>query len=238
MSTTKESVGQEPVSSKTVQQLTVAPVSQDEPVVTTDAPASDLVPLPMQETLSGVTDPETNKEIAASVPTPSTSDVSPAQMRTRARKASSSSISVNLSPSNSFKLTRSPLPPALTHKASFMPSSLSLRTPTTALSRINAGTADEPGFDFDPSPKSKPVVEETSFRLNPLQLEIRTTPAAGRGVFATEDIPTAGTVVEESPVLVLTKKEWDDGLLNNGVLGGYGFNWTEGGMGVGLGIGE
>lgn len=174
-----------------------------------------------------------------------------------------------------------------------MPSSLSLRTPTTALSRINAGSADEQGFDFgvQPKAKSKPAEEtlaeeqfedepakeesadegiakeesakeepadkeiakeqpvneepaevdsaeeEPAFRLNPLELEIRSTRAAGRGVFATQDIP-ARTIVEESPVLVLTKKEWDDGHLNDGVLGGYGFNWTAGGMGVGLGIGE
>lgn len=132
-----------------------------------------------------------------------------------------------------------------------------MRTPTTALSRINVGSADEPGFDFDVKPKPKAVdqVEEESpqlseetadarrtgaseaFRLNPLSLEIQTTPSAGRGVFATSDIP-AQTIVEESPVLVLTKKEWDEGKLDDGVLGGYGFNWTAGGMGVGLGIGK
>ncbi|KAJ9113963.1 hypothetical protein QFC19_000159 [Naganishia cerealis] len=200
---------------------------------------------PLKDAPSDVADPkplESAGESITLVPAPSSSEISPAQLRTRARKASSSSISVSLSPNNIQKMARSPLPPTLTHKASFMPSSLSLRTPTTALSRINAGTADEPGFDFDVNPQPKPVavaeveVEETAFRLNPLQLEIRTTPTAGRGVFATEDIPAAGTVVEESPVLVLTKKEWDDGLLNDGVLGGYGFNWTAGGMGVGLGI--
>ena len=75
-----------------------------------------------------------------------------------------------------------------------------------------------------------------AFKLNPLSLEIQTTPSAGRGVFATSDIP-AQTIVEESPVLVLTKREWDEGKLDDGVLGGYGFNWTVGGMGVGLGIG-
>ena len=191
-------------------------------------------------------------EASSFVPPPASEAV-----KTRARKASSSSISVSLSPSNSFKITRSPAPPSLTHKASFMPSSLSMRTPTTALSRINVGSADEPGFDFDVKPKPKAVdqVEEESsqvseeaagaqltrapeaFRLNPLSLEIQTTPSAGRGVFATSDIP-AQTIVEESPVLVLTKREWDDGKLDDGVLGGYGFNWTAGGMGVGLGIGR
>lgn len=237
---------------------------------------------------------EASVEVASSVPPPSSTDIIPGYATTRARKASSSSISVTLSPSSSFKSTRSPVPPALTQKASFMPSFLSMRTPTTAISRINAGLDDEQDFDFEVQPKAKnmpveekfipegpvedertteqpiqteptktqtakeepskdlsvedqPVVErqadtdsaeeEPAFRLNPLELEIRTTRAAGRGVFATQDIP-ARTIVEESPVLVLSKKEWDDGHLNDGVLGGYGFNWTAGGMGVGLGIGK
>lgn len=236
---------------------------------------------------------EASVVVAHFVPPPSSTDIIPGHATTRARKASSSSISVTLSPSSTFKSTRSPVPPALTQKASFMPSFLSMRTPTTAISRINAGLDDEQEFDFDVQPKSKalPVEEklipegpvegertneepirteptktataeeppkdlsikdhlveeeqagsnsaekESAFRLNPLELEIRTTPAAGRGVFATRDIP-ARSIVEESPVLVLTKKEWDDGRLNDGVLGGYGFNWTAGGMGVGLGIGK
>ncbi|KAJ9101830.1 hypothetical protein QFC21_003170 [Naganishia friedmannii] len=233
----QEPIMQESTSSEITPQPTASLVAREEPGDASDLPSSESVPLPMHDTPPGVTEPVPAEESAALVPAPSSTDISPA-LRTRARKASSSSISVNLSPSNSFKPTRSLLPPTLTHKASFMPSSLSLRTPTTALSRINAGTADEPGFDFDINPKPKAVVEQAVFGLNPLQLEIRTTPTAGRGVFATDDIPAAGTVVEESPVLVLTKKEWDDGLLNDGVLGGYGFNWTAGGMGVGLGIGE
>lgn len=71
---------------------------------------------------------------------------------------------------------------------------------------------------------------------NPLRLQVRQTKTAGRGVFAPEDIP-AGTVLEESPVLVLTQAEWEQGKLNDGVLGGYAFNWSNGGMAVGLGIG-
>jgi len=71
---------------------------------------------------------------------------------------------------------------------------------------------------------------------NPLRLEIRDTPQAGRGVFAPSDIP-AGTILEESPILILTRTEWDEGKLNDGVLGGYAFNWSNGGMAIGLGIG-
>jgi tRNA-specific adenosine deaminase 3 len=59
---------------------------------------------------------------------------------------------------------------------------------------------------------------------------------AGRGVFAPIDIP-AGTILEESPVLILTQAEWEDGKLDDGVLGGYAFNWSNGGMAIGLGIG-
>lgn len=71
---------------------------------------------------------------------------------------------------------------------------------------------------------------------NPLGLEIRHTKTAGRGVFAPGDI-SAGTILEESPVLILTQAEWERGELNDGVLGGYAFNWSNGGMAVGLGIG-
>lgn len=73
--------------------------------------------------------------------------------------------------------------------------------------------------------------------LNPIRLLIRETPSSGRGVFAPHDI-SAGTILEEAPVLILTKQEWEEGNLNEGVLGGYGFNWGNGGMGIGLGIGE
>jgi len=72
---------------------------------------------------------------------------------------------------------------------------------------------------------------------NPLQLEIRNTPKAGRGVFAPSDI-SAGTILEESPVLILARTEWDEGKLDDGVLGGYAFNWSNGGMAIGLGIGQ
>lgn len=44
-------------------------------------------------------------------------------------------------------------------------------------------------------------------------------------------------MLEESPVLVLTKEEWESGKLNDGILGSYAFSWSAGGMAVGLGIG-
>ena len=74
--------------------------------------------------------------------------------------------------------------------------------------------------------------------VNPLRLVLRETPTAGRGVFATQDIPVVGTVVERSPVLVLSKEEWERGRLEEGVLGGYAFSWSQGGMAIGLGIGK
>jgi hypothetical protein len=82
-----------------------------------------------------------------------------------------------------------------------------------------------------------PKLAEAVKYLNPLQLEIRETSKAGRGVFASSDIP-AGTILEESPILVLTRAEWDEGRLDDGVLGGYAFNWSNGGMAIGLGIGQ
>jgi tRNA-specific adenosine deaminase 3 len=56
-------------------------------------------------------------------------------------------------------------------------------------------------------------------------------------VFATRPI-RAGTVLEEAPVLVLTQDEWENGRMNDSVLGEYGFCWSAGGMALGLGIGE
>lgn len=77
----------------------------------------------------------------------------------------------------------------------------------------------------------------TDVIFNPQRLIVRETELAGRGVFAPQEIP-AGTVLEEAPVLVLAKEEWETGKLNDGVLGSYAFNWSNGGMAVGLGIGE
>lgn len=73
--------------------------------------------------------------------------------------------------------------------------------------------------------------------LNPLGLHLLTHPTRGRGVFTPHALP-AGTLIEESPVLLLTKQQWDEGNMDGTVLGEYGFCWSNGGMGIGLGIGE
>jgi hypothetical protein len=72
--------------------------------------------------------------------------------------------------------------------------------------------------------------------LNPRHLHVHPTPNAGLGVFSNSSIPV-GTVIERAPVLVLTRKEWEDGKLDSGVLGGYAFTWVGGAMAIGLGIG-
>jgi tRNA-specific adenosine deaminase 3 len=46
------------------------------------------------------------------------------------------------------------------------------------------------------------------------------------------------TLLEESPVLLLSKEEWDSGKMNDSILGSYGFCWSNGGMAIGLGMGE
>ncbi|OCF33284.1 hypothetical protein I316_05025 [Kwoniella heveanensis BCC8398] len=71
--------------------------------------------------------------------------------------------------------------------------------------------------------------------MNPLNLHLLSHPHRGRGVFAPASIP-AGTLIEESPVLVITKEEWDRGRMNDCVLGSYGFCWSNGGMAIGLGL--
>lgn len=72
--------------------------------------------------------------------------------------------------------------------------------------------------------------------VNPMNLHLRDTPDRGRGVFASHPIPT-GTLVEESPVLVLSKSEWENGKLDGTLLGSHGFCWSNGGMAIGLGLG-
>ena len=73
--------------------------------------------------------------------------------------------------------------------------------------------------------------------INPLQLHLRSHPSRGRGVFTDSAIP-AGTLIEESPVLLLSQREWDEGKMNGTILGEYGFCWSDGGMAIGLGLGK
>ena len=96
------------------------------------------------------------------------------------------------------------------------------------------GSIDDPNGD---KCSEKDSLETESQPLNPLQLDMRTTPDRGRGLFATSTIP-AGTLLEESPVLLLTKEQWDSGKMNDTILGEYGFCWSQGGMALGLGMGE
>ena len=80
-------------------------------------------------------------------------------------------------------------------------------------------------------------MEEEFHPINRLGLYLRTVSGRGRGVFAHQTIK-AGTLIEESPVLVLTKSEWESGRMNETILGEYGFCWSNGGMALGLGLGE
>lgn len=73
--------------------------------------------------------------------------------------------------------------------------------------------------------------------INPLGLKVIQKEGRGRGVFASKTIP-ANTVLEDAPVLVLTKEQWDSGRMDDTILGEYGFCWSNGGMALGLGIGE
>ena len=84
----------------------------------------------------------------------------------------------------------------------------------------------------------KAMTAETPSRpegINPLGLNIIEMPGRGRGVFAPGNLP-AGTVLEHSPVLILTKDQWDQGKMNDTILGEYAFTWSNGGMALGLGL--
>ncbi|TXT13082.1 hypothetical protein VHUM_01483 [Vanrija humicola] len=82
---------------------------------------------------------------------------------------------------------------------------------------------------------STPTPLPASETINPLALHVRQLPGRGRGVFAAAAIP-AGSVLEEAPVLLLTKEQWDQGKMDDTVLGEYGFCWSNGGMALGLGM--
>jgi len=66
-------------------------------------------------------------------------------------------------------------------------------------------------------------------------LEIRSTPNAGRGVFAARDF-LAGEVVERSPVIAIPAR--DIPAIRNTVLANYCFQWAEGGGALALGYGS
>ncbi|KAL7420180.1 tRNA-specific adenosine deaminase subunit tad3 [Cryptotrichosporon argae] len=71
--------------------------------------------------------------------------------------------------------------------------------------------------------------------INPRGLHLRIDPERGRGVFSDNDVP-AGAVLDEAPVLVLSKEQWERGDLDRTVLGSYGFCWSNGSMAIGLGL--
>ncbi|WVQ85356.1 hypothetical protein IAT38_007521 [Cryptococcus sp. DSM 104549] len=71
--------------------------------------------------------------------------------------------------------------------------------------------------------------------MNPLNLHLLSHPTRGNGVFSPRAI-SAGTLIEESPVLLLSKEEWEKGEMDGTVLGSYGFCWSGGGMAIGLGL--
>lgn len=85
--------------------------------------------------------------------------------------------------------------------------------------------------------KSRSYSKPSRSMINPQGTHLKNHPDRGNGVFATRAI-AAGSVIEESPVLVITKKEWEEGNMDGCILGSYGFCWRGGGMGIGLGSGK
>jgi hypothetical protein len=106
-----------------------------------------------------------------------------------------------------------------------------LKTPETA----------RPGqFPINASPDRDSAITYDRLEVNPLGLHLRSDPTdvtRGRGVFSDRRIP-AGTLIEEAPVLLITKGQWEEGKMDDCILGEYGFCWTGGGQGIGLGLGE
>ncbi|WRT64013.1 uncharacterized protein IL334_000940 [Kwoniella shivajii] len=133
---------------------------------------------------------------------------------------------------------------SIVHEASSKGDSLSFREmPITSLASTKAPNAQVPhipSLSSFPSPPScasddNSTEEHSPHPMNPLGLYLLSHPSRGRGVFAPSTIP-AGTLIEESPVLVISRKEWEEGKMNDTILGSYGFCWKDGGMGIGLGL--
>lgn len=93
---------------------------------------------------------------------------------------------------------------------------------------------------LEPSSQRSPSSSSTLPVLPPGSLYVRTTLAAGRGVFAAVDLP-AGTLVEVSHVLLFPAKEYHEhGRYTQ--LDDYTYVWSKGAegktMALALGIGE
>ena len=66
-------------------------------------------------------------------------------------------------------------------------------------------------------------------------LEIRSTPSAGRGVFAARDF-SAGEVIERSPVIAMPAR--DVPAIRDTLLARYSFQWAGDGVALALGYGS
>jgi hypothetical protein len=73
--------------------------------------------------------------------------------------------------------------------------------------------------------------------INPLRLHLRSQPGRGNGVF-TSTLISAGTLIEESPVLLISAEQWERGDMQKTIFGEYGFCWNGGGQAIGLGLGR
>ncbi|WVR05762.1 hypothetical protein IAU60_002787 [Kwoniella sp. DSM 27419] len=105
-----------------------------------------------------------------------------------------------------------------------------------SIREAGAGSPSPAGSSLGPSGGvSTPHVDAENHPMNPLNLYLLSHPDRGRGVFAPRVIP-AGELLEESPVLLLSKEEWERGSMNDTILGSYGFCWSNGGMAIGLGL--
>lgn len=98
-------------------------------------------------------------------------------------------------------------------------------------------------YSFPAAPPTYPAITPT---LHSSPIEILSTEGKGRGVYAKQDL-AAGTVVDISPVLLLSNEEYygggkegDGKGVEGSVLRGYVFTWKgkEGGMALALGLGE
>lgn len=113
---------------------------------------------------------------------------------------------------------------------------LELNSPESRCTRIPEITANDNDDVAHDVIREAGEEEEGRSMINPLGTYLAKHPERGNGVFASREI-RAGTVIEDSPVLIITRQQWADGKMDDCILGSYAFCWRQGGLGIGLGSG-
>lgn len=105
---------------------------------------------------------------------------------------------------------------------------------TSSGNAVNMASTHETERDLDVEAAAEPELELTRSS----RLKVLSTPDKGRGVFARESIP-ADTLIEVSPVLIVSNEEYIQHTLNKTIFESYLFTWSRAGeYALALGLGS